>query len=53
MSKYAVIIVVDDFITNKTINIKKELEVTLKKHRAENKLLEAQRLEERTKFENQ
>ncbi len=25
MSKYAVIIVVDDFITNKTINIKKEL----------------------------
>ena len=33
------------------INIKKELEVTLKKHRAENKLLEAQRLEERTKFD--
>ncbi len=33
------------------INIKKELEVTLTKHRAENKLLEAQRLEERTKFD--
>ena len=33
------------------INIKKELEATLKKHRAENKLLEAQRLEERTKFD--
>ncbi len=33
------------------INIKKELEVTLKKHRTENKLLEAQRLEERTKFD--
>jgi len=33
------------------INIKKELEVTLKKHKAENKLLEAQRLEERTKFD--
>ncbi|WP_440669967.1 excinuclease ABC subunit UvrB [Candidatus Pelagibacter sp. HIMB1483] len=33
------------------INIKKELEITLKKHRAENKLLEAQRLEERTKFD--
>ncbi len=33
------------------INIKKELDVTLKKHRAENKLLEAQRLEERTKFD--
>ncbi len=33
------------------INIRKELEVTLKKHRAENKLLEAQRLEERTKFD--
>ena len=32
------------------INIKKELEVTLKKHKAENKLLEAQRLEERTKI---
>ncbi len=33
------------------INIRKELELTLKKHRAENKLLEAQRLEERTKFD--
>ena len=33
------------------INIKKELEVTLKKHKSENKLLEAQRLEERTKFD--
>ena len=33
------------------INIRKELEMTLKKHRAENKLLEAQRLEERTKFD--
>ncbi len=33
------------------INIKKELEVTLKKHKDENKLLEAQRLEERTKFD--
>ncbi len=33
------------------INIKKELEETLKKHKAENKLLEAQRLEERTKFD--
>jgi len=33
------------------INIRKELEVTLKKHRSENKLLEAQRLEERTKFD--
>ncbi len=33
------------------INIKKELEVTLKKHKAENKLLEAQRLEERTRFD--
>ncbi len=33
------------------INIKKELELTLKKHKAENKLLEAQRLEERTKFD--
>jgi excinuclease ABC subunit B len=33
------------------INIKKELETTLKKHKAENKLLEAQRLEERTKFD--
>ena len=33
------------------INIKKELEITLKKHKEENKLLEAQRLEERTKFD--
>jgi len=33
------------------IKIKKELEVTLKKHREENKLLEAQRLEERTRFD--
>ena len=33
------------------INIRKELEQTLKKHKAENKLLEAQRLEERTKFD--
>jgi len=33
------------------INIKRELEITLKKHRADNKLLEAQRLEERTKFD--
>ncbi len=33
------------------INIKRELEITLKKHRSENKLLEAQRLEERTKFD--
>ncbi len=33
------------------INIRKELEITLKKHRAEKKLLEAQRLEERTKFD--
>jgi len=31
--------------------IKKELEITLKKHKSENKLLEAQRLEERTKFD--
>ena len=33
------------------INIRKELELTLKKHRSENKLLEAQRFEERTKFD--
>jgi len=33
------------------IKIRKELEVTLKKHKSENKLLEAQRLEERTKFD--
>ncbi len=38
-------------IEQAVINIKKELEVTLKKHRSENKLLEAQRLEERTKFD--
>ncbi len=33
------------------INIRKELEITLKKHKSENKLIEAQRLEERTKFD--
>ncbi len=33
------------------IEIKKELETTLKKHKSENKLLEAQRLEERTRFD--
>ncbi len=33
------------------VEIKKELEVTLKKHKSENKLLEAQRLEERTRFD--
>jgi len=33
------------------VNIKKELEITLKKHKEQNKLLEAQRLEERTKFD--
>jgi len=33
------------------IKIRKELETTLKKHKAENKLLEAQRLEERTRFD--
>ena len=38
-------------IEQAVINIRKELEVTLKKHKAENKLLEAQRLEERTKFD--
>ncbi len=38
-------------IEQAVINIKKELEITLKKHRADNKLLEAQRLEERTKFD--
>ncbi len=31
--------------------IKKELESTLKKHKSENKLLEAQRLDERTRFD--
>ena len=33
------------------IKIKKELEATVKKHKEQNKLLEAQRLEERTKFD--
>ena len=33
------------------INIRKELEIILKKHKEQNKLLEAQRLEERTKFD--
>ena len=33
------------------IKIRKELEQTLKKHKEQNKLLEAQRLEERTKFD--
>jgi excinuclease ABC subunit B len=33
------------------IKIKRELEVTLKKFKEQNKLLEAQRLEERTKFD--
>jgi len=33
------------------IKIRKELEITLKKFKEENKLLEAQRLEERTKFD--
>ena len=31
--------------------IKKELEITLEKYKSENKLLEAQRLEERTRFD--
>jgi excinuclease ABC subunit B len=31
--------------------IKKELEITLEKHKSENKLLEAQRLDERTRFD--
>ena len=38
-------------IEQAVIKIRKELEMTLKKHKAENKLLEAQRLEERTKFD--
>ncbi len=38
-------------IEQAVINIRKELDITLKKHKAENKLLEAQRLEERTKFD--
>ena len=33
------------------LKIRKELEITLKKHKDKNKLLEAQRLEERTKFD--
>jgi len=33
------------------VEIKKELEIVLKKHKSENKLLEAQRLEERTRFD--
>ena len=33
------------------VEIKKELQITLKKHKSENKLLEAQRLEERTRFD--
>ena len=38
-------------IEQAVIKIRKELEATLKKHKSENKLLEAQRLEERTKFD--
>ena len=38
-------------IEQAVINIRKELEITLKKHKENNKLLEAQRLEERTKFD--
>ncbi len=38
-------------IERAVINIRKELEITLKKHKEQNKLLEAQRLEERTKFD--
>ena len=38
-------------IEQAVISIKKELEITLKKHKEQNKLLEAQRLEERTKFD--
>ncbi len=38
-------------IEQAVINIKQELEITLKKHKEQNKLLEAQRLEERTKFD--
>ena len=39
-------------LSNKlVIKIKRELEVTLKKFKEQNKLLEAQRLEERTKFD--
>ena len=38
-------------IEQAVINIRKELDITLKKHKEQNKLLEAQRLEERTKFD--
>jgi len=38
-------------IAQAIIKIKKELELTVKKHKEQNKLLEAQRLEERTKFD--
>ena len=38
-------------IEQAVIKIKRELEVTLKKHKANNKLLEEQRLRERTKFD--
>ena len=38
-------------IEQAVINIRKELEITLKKHKEQNKLLEAQRLEERTRFD--
>ena len=38
-------------IEQAVISIKKELEITLKKHKEQNKLIEAQRLEERTKFD--
>ena len=38
-------------IAQAIINIKKELEITLKTQKEQNKLLEAQRLEERTKFD--
>ena len=38
-------------IEQAVIKIKRELEVTLKKFKEQNKLLEAQRLEERTKFD--
>ncbi len=38
-------------IDQAVVEIKKELEITLKKHKSENKLLEAQRLEERTRFD--
>tara|TARA_B100000989_G_scaffold131792_1_gene97794 strand:- start:11585 stop:13759 length:2175 start_codon:yes stop_codon:yes gene_type:complete len=38
-------------IEQAVIHIRRELEITLKKHKSKNKLLEAQRLEERTKFD--